>query len=253
MRKNIQLLLVIIFFISGIYAADNYGEIGTPANEPDSTAFQVKAFRIYEEEKLYANLVITNAMSSGLDRVNEGGAITISDHYLERYMGIVNGIDDPITSFSEHAIFSYRVEGNGKGNFTIKLDFQPFYLVGANTPTDTQWIRNAFELANETYEFNSTDFTESNYGVGKSFDIPSDPLIYSSAAQQVVFCPCKDIVLMLTVWEQDPNSVHNVISNYFHQYLALTFGAEISGDGAGFSISPQIAYDISDVSGTVYP
>ena len=105
----------------------------------------------------------------------------------------------------------------------------------------------------ETYEFNSTDFTESNYGVGKSFDIPSDPLIYSSAAQQVVFCPCKDIVLMLTVWEQDPNSVHNVISNYFHQYLALTFGAEISGDGAGFSISPQIAYDISDVSGTVYP
>lgn len=156
MRKNIQLLLVIIFFISGIYAADNYGEIGTPANEPDSTAFQVKAFRIYEEEEFYANLVITNAMSSGLDRVNEGGAITISDHYLERYMGIVNGIDDPITSFSEHAIFSYRVEGNGKGNFTIKLDFQPFYLVGADTPTDTQWIRNAFELANETYEFNST-------------------------------------------------------------------------------------------------
>ena len=52
--------------------------------------------------------------------------------------------------------FSYRVEGNGKGNFTIKLDFQPFYLVGADTPTDTQWIRNAFELANETYEFNST-------------------------------------------------------------------------------------------------
>lgn len=101
------------------------------------------------------------------------------------------------------------------------------------------------------YEFNSTDFVESNYGVGKEIRLPLDPLMYSSLAQEAVICPCKDIVLSIAVWEEALNISHNIISNYFHKYWAITFGVEISGDGAGFSISPQLAFDNSDVSQTI--
>ncbi len=102
-----------------------------------------------------------------------------------------------------------------------------------------------------SYEFNSTDFVESNYGVGKEIKLPADPLMYSSLAQTVVFCPCKDIVLSIAVWEEDQSTSRNIISNYFHKYFAITFGVEFSGDGAGFSVSPQLAFDNSDVSQTI--
>ena len=103
----------------------------------------------------------------------------------------------------------------------------------------------------DSYEFNSTDFAESGYGVGKEMRLPLDPLLYSSSAQKAVICPCKDIVLSIAVWEEALNISHNIISNYFHKYWGITFGVEISGDGAGFSISPQLAFDNSDVSQTI--
>lgn len=103
----------------------------------------------------------------------------------------------------------------------------------------------------DSYEFNSTDFVESNYGVGKEIRLPLDPLMYSSSAQKAVICPCKDILLSIAVWEEAPNTTHNIISNYYHKYIALTFGVEFSGDGAGFSVSPQYAFDNSDVSQTI--
>lgn len=160
MRKHLLLILVLLMIcaVSNVVAADNYGTAGAPNNEPDSSSMQIKAYRIFEDEKPYCNVVITSSLVSGLDRVENNESITINDSYVEQFMGITGGDENDyhMTSFPEHVIFSYRIEGNRKGKFTLKLDFEPFYLVGVELPAKNQCIASAFEIGHETYHFNST-------------------------------------------------------------------------------------------------
>ena len=170
MRKHLLLIFVLLMIGTTICAAEVEkprtisGTTGHP--QSNGSNLQIKAYRIHEEEDFYCNAVITSSIISDLDRVEKGGSIVINDDYLEQYMGVTgSGNDYHMTSFSEHIVFSYRIEGNGKGNYTFKLVFNPFSLAGTDAPATNQLIASAFEIGNETYHFNSTGNGSGGEGV----------------------------------------------------------------------------------------
>ena len=169
MRKHTILALVFLFLMTfAASAAETVTVIpGTipekgPAGNP--ATFQIKAYRIYEQSAPYCNIVIVSSIPSHLDRVENNAILHIDDNYIEKYMGVVQGSDTQMTSFDEHVVFSYRIEGNTKGNFKLELSFSPFYLNGIKTNDSAKCIQSAYELGSETYSFNSTGNGSDNEG-----------------------------------------------------------------------------------------
>ena len=169
MRKHLLLILVLLMICAALSATEEDDKIiaGSPENPqtmPASPTFQIRAYRMEASPQL--NVVITSAIPSHLDRVEDGQILSIDENYIDRFMGNVGGQDTAMTSFSEHIVFSYRVEGNQTGSFSLELQFEPFYLYVNDAKNENYVIDCAYEIGHETYVFNNPD-SKSGFAISR--------------------------------------------------------------------------------------
>ncbi len=111
--------------------------------------FTIKAFKVgfSDSSTPQCKLVVTDALNYGLDAHLNGQELVL-DPYVHRLL--VSSSAEMI--FENQVVFSYRVEGNSRGTFNLKISLNA--LKNENSDT-AYYIDTAYQLGNVTYVLTS--------------------------------------------------------------------------------------------------
>lgn len=154
MRK--RLLRILAILILAVWS----GSIGASFNDP--VRFTIKAYKIdsFSDEPPDVRVIITDALSNHLEIHEQGGEIDLSEE-LGSLLGTTPSIDD----FESNVIFSYRVEGNRAGNYTLGFSLSRFNVDpetasdGGETTRTNEYVDAYYELENNTLVFATSETT----------------------------------------------------------------------------------------------
>lgn len=171
MRKLLILMLIILIPYSLLFAEGETSE-GTTENTGSSATLNLRGYKIGKVTN--PTITITDALSSSLEtsEVLQDSKIDITKN-IDKFLGnasTANKFD------SDKIVFSYRVAGNTKENYTLTItagDFSTEYQEsdGETTTTKTASIPTVFVLANLSYTFHmQSSNTFNGYTIQKNGD-----------------------------------------------------------------------------------
>ena len=151
MMKKARKTITLMMFVSMIFACTAFA-VG------ESVPFTIKAYKIdVSESEPSVRVVITDALSNHLDIHGQDGEIDLTEE-----LGSLLGTSPSIEDFDSSVIFSYRVEGNKPGSYTLDFSLSRFDVDentasnGGDSSRNDKYIDAYYEIEYNTLVFASS-------------------------------------------------------------------------------------------------
>lgn len=154
-----------------------------------TTFFTINAYKVGTYNNPFISMEAYDALESNLERISSGDILDLS-HYTT---SLKNNTDDgsyTVEPYDKHVIFSFHVDGNCNGNYTLSVEIGPLVHSSADgTVIDGSHIITAY------YEMRDTScvFTSNYKSTGEKGETATPPtltrtsfLVNSSSSQSFV-------------------------------------------------------------------
>ena len=161
MRRLITLLLIFLIGILSVGAMSS------------TTTFKINAYKVGTYDTPYISMEAYDALSSNLERIVSNDILDLSDYTTN----LKNNTDDEsytVEPYDKHVIFSFHVDGNCNGKYSLSVEIGPFVHSNADgSVIDSSHIINAY------YEMRDTSciFTTNYKSTGEKGGTASVPTL----------------------------------------------------------------------------
>ena len=138
MRRLITLLLIFLIGILSVGAMSS------------TTTFKINAYKVGTYDTPYISMEAYDALSSNLERIVSNDILDLSDYTTN----LKNNTDDKsytVEPYDKHVIFSFHVDGNCNGKYSLSVEIGPFVHSNADgTVIDASHIITAYYEMRDT-------------------------------------------------------------------------------------------------------
>ena len=161
MRRLITLLLIFLIGILSVGAMSS------------TTTFKINAYKVGTYDTPYISMEAYDALSSNLERIVSNDILDLSDYTTN----LKNNTDDKsytVEPYDKHVIFSFHVDGNCNGKYSLSVEIGPFVHSNADgSVIDSSHIIKAY------YEMRDTScvFTSNYKSTGEKGGTATTPTL----------------------------------------------------------------------------
>lgn len=161
MRRLITLLLI---FLIGIFS------VGAMSS---TSSFKINAYKVGAYNTPYISMEAYDALSSNLERIVSNDILDLSN-YTTNLKNNTEGTSYTVEPYDKHVIFSFHVDGNCNGKYSLSVEIGPFVHSNADeTVIDASHIITAY------YEMRDTScvFTSNYKSTGEKGGTATTPTL----------------------------------------------------------------------------
>lgn len=154
-----------------------------------TTSFTINAYKVGTYTTPYISMEAYDALKSNLERISSGDILDLS-HFTSNLKNNTDNESYTVEPYDKHVIFSFHVDGNCNGRYSLSMEIGPFVHSNADgSVKDSSHIINAYYEMRDTSCVFTTNYKSTGEKGGKATTptlTPTSFVVNSSSTKSFV-------------------------------------------------------------------